>query len=76
MVQIFVKTLTGMTITLQVESEETIESVKRKIEAHEKIPPHLQRAFFSGNELEDGKTIADYNIIKESTLHLIPPRRS
>mmetsp|Transcript_764 Transcript_764/g.1057 ORF Transcript_764/g.1057 Transcript_764/m.1057 type:complete len:155 (-) Transcript_764:378-842(-) len=76
MMQIFVKTLTGKTITLEVESTETIEGLKQKIEAQERIPPHLQRVFFSGNEMEDGKTIADYDIIKESTLHLIPPPRT
>jgi ubiquitin C len=69
--QIFVKTLTGGTVTIEVEATDPVKDVRVKIQNREGIPPDHQRLIFAGRQLEDGRTLGHYDVQKGSTIHLV-----
>jgi len=73
--RIFIKTLTGKTIILDVKHTETVGEVKAKLKEREGIPPSMQRLIFGGEQLSDESTLSDYHILKDSCLHLVLPLR-
>jgi ubiquitin len=69
--QIFVKTLTGRTISLLVEEDESIRVVKEKLKDKEGVPVDEQRLIYGGHELKEDRTLKDYGIGREATLHFV-----